>query len=159
MDLIFVALLWFACVSAGVMAGIYFTFSVFVMRSLAELGDEAGARAMQSINRVILKSAFLPLFSLSTLASAALVVLALLGLAGPGAGPTLAGGATYVIGMFAVTAFGNVPLNNRLDAADPAAEDGKAVWRDYLTRWTWLNHVRTLACTAAMVLLVMGICM
>ena len=57
MDLIILALVWFSAVSAGIMAGVYFTFSTFAMRSFAELGDEAGARAMQSINRVILRSA------------------------------------------------------------------------------------------------------
>ena len=147
------ALTWFALLSAGIMAGIYFTFSIFAMRSFAELGEEAGARAMQSINRVIVKTAFLPLFFLSTLACAALVVLGLLGHAGP---LVIAGGAAYVLGMFAVTLAGNVPLNNRLDAADPASEAGKALWRDYLLRWTRLNHIRTVASTAAMALLVAG---
>lgn len=156
MDLIVSALVWFSLVSAGIMAGVYFTFSVFAMRAFAELGDEAGARAMQSINRVILKSAFLPLFFLSTVASGVLVVLGLLGHAGPGAGAIVAGGAVYVLGMFGVTAFGNVPMNNRLDAVDAATPEGQAVWHAYLTRWTRLNHVRTVACAVAMVLLAVG---
>jgi len=151
-------LLWFSAVSAGIMAGVYFTFSVFVMRSLAELGDEAGARAMQSINRIILRSAFLPLFFLSTAASAALVILALLGLVGSGATAVTAGAATYILGMFIVTAAGNVPLNNRLDAANPASQEGQAMWREYLRLWTPLNHVRTAACTVSMVLFAVGIC-
>ncbi|WP_340588879.1 DUF1772 domain-containing protein [Erythrobacter alti] len=157
MQLAITLLIWFAALSAGVMAGVYFTFSVFVMRSLAHLGDEAGARAMQEINRVILRSAFLPLFIASSLACAALVVLGLTGLAGPEAWAVIAGGAIYVVGMFAVTAAGNVPLNNRLDAVDPASDEGKAVWRDYLVRWTRLNHVRTVACVVAMGLLVVGL--
>ena len=147
-------LLWFAAVSAGVMAGIYFTFSAFAMRSFAALGEEHGARAMQSINRVILQSSFLPLFMLSSLVCAALVGLALMGLAGPARVEVLAGGALYVIGMFVVTAAGNVPLNNRLDAADPSSAEGRAVWADYLLRWTRLNHVRTIACTFSCILLV-----
>jgi uncharacterized membrane protein len=121
MDLILSALVWFSLVSAGIMAGVYFTFSVFAMRSFAELGDEAGARAMQSINRVIVRSAFLPLFFFSTLDSGALVALGLLGHAGPDAGAIVAGGAVYVIGMFGVTVVGNVPMNDRLDAADAAS--------------------------------------
>jgi len=148
-------LVWFAAISAGVMAGIYFTFSVFGMRALGELPDEEGARAMQSINRVILKSAFLPLFFVSTLVCAGLVIAGLIGLPGPAsAAPAMAGGAIYVIGMFGVTAAGNVPLNNRLDAANPRTAEGAAIWQDYLIRWTRLNHVRTLACTAASALLI-----
>lgn len=157
MNLIICALLWFTCVAAGLMAGIYFAFSVFGMRALAELGDEAGARAMQSFNRVILKSGFLPLFLLSGISSAALAVIALLRLDQPGAAYMLAGSLTYFIGMSMVTMIGNVPLNNRLDAADAATAEGQAVWRDYLLRWTRLNHVRTVACVVAMVLLVLAI--
>jgi len=154
MSVVVEGLLWIAAVSAGVMAAVYFTFSGFAMRAFAALGDEAGARAMQSINRVIVQSTFLPLFFLSTLVCAALVVLALMGMAGDARLEVLAGGAIYVLGMFVVTVAGNVPLNNKLDAADPATMDGRAVWTDYLRRWTRLNHVRTLACTLSCVLLV-----
>lgn len=152
MDMIIEALLWIGLVSAGLMAGIYFTFSVFVMRSLAELGDAPGASAMQSINRVIVQTAFLPIFFVSTLACAILVVLAWLGYGGLPATATIAGGLVYFLGMFGVTVVGNVPLNNRLDAVDPASKEGQAMWREYLARWTRLNHVRTLSCTVALVL-------
>lgn len=156
MELLFEGLLWFAALSAGIMAGVYFTFSVFAMRSFAELGDEPGARAMQAINRVIQRSAFLPLFFLSTLACAVLAGMGLAGMGGAERGAVIAGGALYVVGMFVVTVAGNVPLNNRLDRADPASEEGRAAWRDYLVRWTRLNHIRTLACIASMALLVAG---
>lgn len=154
METLATCLIWFSAISAGIMAGVYFTFSVFAMRSFAELGDEAGARAMQSINRVIQQSAFLPLFFLSTLTCAALVVLGVLGMAGERPEMAIAGGAVYGVGMFVVTVVGNVPLNNKLDAADPASEEGKVVWAEYLTRWTRLNHVRTFACTLSMALLI-----
>ncbi len=157
MDLITSALTWFALVSAGIMAGVYFTFSVFAMRAFAMLGDEAGARAMQSINRVILQSAFLPLFFLSSLACLALIVLALVGLAGPQGTMLAAGGAAYVLGMTGVTAAANVPLNNRLEAVDAAIPEGQAVWRDYQARWTRYNHVRTVACVAALVLFALAL--
>ncbi|MDG2005166.1 MAG: DUF1772 domain-containing protein [Novosphingobium sp.] len=157
MEQIIIVLLWFSALSAGIMAGVYFTFSAFGMRSFAELGDEAGARAMQSINRVIVRSAFLPLFFLSTVASGVLVILGLLGFADAKTNAAVAGGLTYMIGMFGVTALGNVPLNNRLDVADPATDEGRALWRDYLLRWPRLNHVRTIACLVAMGLFVMAI--
>ncbi|MEL7319718.1 MAG: anthrone oxygenase family protein, partial [Pseudomonadota bacterium] len=63
----------------------------------------------------------------------------------------------YVIGMFGVTLVGNVPLNNRLDAVDPASQEGAAMWREYLARWTPLNHARTVACTVSMALLVLSL--
>lgn len=155
MATLILVLLWFSAVSAGIMAGVYFTFSTFAMRSFAELGDAAGARAMQSINDVIQRSLFLPLFFASSLSCAALAVLGSLGFGGDDALIMAAGGAVYVIGMFVVTVAFNVPLNNRLDAADADTSEGARVWREYLSRWTPFNHIRTLACTLAMVLFVL----
>lgn len=145
-------LLWFMILSAAIMAGIYFTFSVFGIRAFASLGDAEGARAMQAINRVIVRTAFLPLFFASSAGSAALVILGLIGHGEPA--PLIAGGLTYLLGMFGVTVAGNVPLNNRLDAVDADSAEGQAVWRDYRRRWTRLNHVRTLASLAALILFI-----
>ncbi|MEO1331251.1 MAG: hypothetical protein AAFW46_16495, partial [Pseudomonadota bacterium] len=75
--------LWASALGAGVMAGVYFTFSVFAMRAFAELPPADGAAAMRAINRVILRSAFLPLFFATTILSAALTVWALLHLGDP----------------------------------------------------------------------------
>ena len=55
------ALLWFAALGCALLGGVYFAFSAFVMRSLRDAGH-AGTVAMNSINRVILRSAFMPLF-------------------------------------------------------------------------------------------------
>ncbi|GAB5486514.1 MAG: hypothetical protein Pars2KO_00840 [Parasphingorhabdus sp.] len=55
-------LLWFSAISVGIMAGVCFTFSVFVMRSLDAFEKPAGMIAMQSINRIIQRSLFLSLF-------------------------------------------------------------------------------------------------
>ena len=147
-------LLWFTILSVGVMAGVYFTFSAFVMRSLDAIGRPAGMLAMQSINRVIVRSVFLPLFFGSTLAAAVLAVMALLDMAQAGAMWLLAGSATYVIGMFVVTVVGNVPLNNALEAASADSEEGEAMWQRYMSRWVAWNHVRTAACTLSLGFLV-----
>ena len=60
----------------------------------------------------------------------------------------IAGAAAYLLGSIGVTMVWNVPLNNRIDRADPAA-DNAALWALYLERWTRWNHVRTLASLAA----------
>ena len=157
METLLAILLWFAALSAGIMAGVYFTFSIFAMRALEQIGPESGMRAMQAINDVIVRSLFLPLFALSSLAC---LILAVAGAARwqTDYGPAMSlGGAAYVIGMFAVTAARNVPLNNRLAAADPASDTGQTVWIDYLARWTRWNHVRTAACTISLALLIVAI--
>lgn len=154
MNLIVAISLWFSIAAAGIMAGVYFAFSAFIMRALAALEGHVGAEAMRSVNRVILRSSFLPLFMASTLAALVLVAIGLLRYGQPGALEMALGGAVYAIGMFGVTMIGNVPLNNRLEACDPAGLEGRSVWQDYLRRWTFFNHIRTAACLAALILFV-----
>ena len=148
------ATLWFTAVTVGLMAGLYYTFSAVVMRSLDAIDAPAGMLAMQSINRVIVKTSFLPLFFASTIASVALVVLAGFDLAAPGAVAMASGGALYAIGMFVVTLVGNVPLNNRLEATAADGPQGAEMWALYMRKWVAWNHVRTLACTGTLILLI-----
>ena len=51
-------LLWFSAIGCGLIAGIYFAFSTFVMTSLARLGPAAGFATMNAINVEIVKSLF-----------------------------------------------------------------------------------------------------
>ena len=150
-------MLWFAVIAVGLMAGVYFTFSSFVMRSLDTIEKPLGMIAMQEINRVILRSVFLPIFFASSAVCAVLAVIAIVG--GPSTGSTamFAGSAIYVAGMFVVTVVRNVPLNNALEATAARGPDGEAMWRRYMQRWTVWNHVRTLSCMAAMALLVLAL--
>ena len=157
MEFVIDGLLWFTAISVGIMAGVYFTFSAFVMRSLDAIDAPAGMLAMQSINRIIVKSIFLPIFFGSSLTAAALVVLSQVDRSAEGALWALTGSGLYFLGMFIVTIVGNVPLNNRLEATDAAGPDGAAMWDIYLAKWTAWNHVRTIACTASLALLIMAI--
>lgn len=148
------AALWTIAVGFALMGGVYFTFSSFVMKSLQSLPAAAGIAAMQSINRVILTSAFMPLFCATSLAALALVAWGSLHWSDPGANLLVAGGLLYFTGMFVCTAAFNVPLNNALDAVDPTSSAGAAVWSEYVVAWTRWNHLRTAACLAACYLLI-----
>lgn len=154
MEIVIVALLWFATVSVGIMAGIYFAFSVFVMQSLDALDRPAGMMAMQSINRIIQKSLFLPLFFLSSLACLLIAVMGVMQWGGPGVWQMITGGMLYVIGMLIVTIVGNVPLNNALEATAVDGPEAETMWRHYMRRWLPWNHVRTVSCTASLILLI-----
>lgn len=147
-------ILWCTTVAMAIMAGVYFCFSAFVMRSLDALGTQGGMSAMQSINRIILKSAFLPLFFGSTLSAIALAIVAASNLLVPGNAAMLAGTLVYVAGMFVVTVSANVPLNNLLEATDPAGPEGERIWDNYMRRWVPWNHVRTVSCTSSTILLI-----
>lgn len=151
------ALLWFSIVACGLLAGLYFTFSAFAMTAFALIGVSAGVAAMNSINRVIQRSLFMPLFVGSSLSSLALAIIGALNWNKPGACATLAGGVIYFVGMFVVTMIFNVPRNNALDASDPASAEGQTLWARYLKEWTGWNHIRTLASTAALILFVIAL--
>ena len=55
-------LLWFSAVGCGLLAGVYFAFSTFIMSALARTGPAQGIAAMNVINVEIVKSLFLPFF-------------------------------------------------------------------------------------------------
>jgi uncharacterized membrane protein len=63
---------------------------------------------------------------------------------------------TYIVGMFFVTAFGNVPLNNKLKESEDNESTLISVWSQYLQQWTQLNHLRTVSCIVSCALLVIA---
>src|SRR4030088_1269658 len=149
-------LLWFSAIGCGLMAGVYFAFSTFVMTSLARLGP-AAATMMNAFIADIGTSLFMPVFLLTTLMSAALAVMAMFRWGQSGSGAVGVGGVLYVLGMFVVTMVFNQPLNEALAAADPASTEGAALWARYVSEWTFWNHVRTIASLAAFALYIAAI--
>lgn len=144
-------------VAYGLVAGVFLTFSDFVMRSLSAVTPANGITAMQAINRKVYGSVFLALFIGLAAVSIALAVGAVVLAIGPARPWIAAGGATYLVGVFLVTVVFNVPMNKRLDAMDPASESAVTYWTEYLTTWTRWNHVRTAASTGATLLLIVGV--
>jgi len=147
-------LLWFSAIGCGLMAGVYFAFSTFIMTALGRLDQAAGIAAMNAINVDIVRSLFMPLFLGTTMAGAALVVMGALRFGEPGAVSMIAGGGLYVGGMFVVTVAFNVPLNNALAAVQPSAPEAGVAWAAYLKDWVLWNHVRTVASVAASALFI-----
>ena len=151
------ALVLASAVGSGLMAGVFFTFSTFVMRALARQPAAHGIAAMQSINVTVLNPWFLGIF-FGTAASCGVLALDSLVLRPvPGAWLLLAGSGLYVLGTFLVTMVCNVPWNNRLAVADAASAAGHALWARYVSRWTAWNHVRTVAALAALVVFLLAI--
>lgn len=157
MQAIITVLLWFALLSCGLLAGLYFAFSAFIMTALGEIDRPAGISAMNAINRVILRSTFMPLFLGSTMASIALAIIGLLSGTIAGGAAMVTGGVLYSLGMTGVTMIFNVPLNNMLIRAETNADGSAQDWKHYLRRWTLWNHVRTLASTGAMMMFALAL--
>jgi uncharacterized membrane protein len=100
---------------------------------------------MIGLNRTVYKSIFMVLFMGLVLGSIALALWAYWQLDGAALSLVVTGTLSYLVGVLAVTGFGNVPMNNRLDATSERSGDMAIYWTDYAKRWTWLNHIRTAA--------------
>jgi uncharacterized membrane protein len=146
-----------AAVSSAVLAGVLFAFSTSVMPALARRPPAEGMAAMQEMNRTILNPVFGLLFGGSALLCLVVAVSAPFTDDQDGAGWRLAGGALYVVGVFIETMVVNVPLNDRLDAANASTAEGQSVWADFLVRWTRWNNVRTLLGVVAATFLVVSL--
>lgn len=156
MQTLITILIWFCALGCALLGGIYFAFSAFIMTALREAGA-GGIASMNAINRVILRSWFMPFFLGTTLSSAALVVVGVMDLHEPRAPYLVGGGLLYVIGMFIVTLVCNVPLNDALANVTTESRTGNAIWNDYLRRWTRWNHVRTASCMGAAALFILAL--
>ena len=157
MSLIITSLLWFSAISCGLIAGVCFAFSTFIMSALGRIDHVAGISAMNAINVDIVQSLFIVLMLGTTVASAALAGIAIFRWSEPGAVPMFIGGALFFTGMFVSTMIFNVPLNDALAAVDPASTEGAALWARYVSDWTFWNHVRTIASTASFALFILSI--
>lgn len=146
-----------ALLGSGLVAGIFFAFSSFVMRALLRRPPAEGRAAMQAINVAVLNRSFLGAFVATALVSLALVVLAALRWDRAESLWYAVGGALYVGGTFLVTGLGNVPLNDALARVEPEHEGADEAWLSYASRWTQLNHVRTAAALLACLCFALGL--
>lgn len=151
-DLLFTLKL-FTALGCGLVGGIFFAFSNFVMKSLGKIQPSQGIAAMQSINIMAIN----PLFMLALFGTAvlciALAVMTLFKWHQPGSAYVLIGCVLYVCGTALVTIIFNVPLNDALARVAPDSTEGANVWTNYLSSWTTWNHVRTIAALAAAALI------
>jgi uncharacterized membrane protein len=151
------ALTLFSALGCGLIAGVFFAFSAFVMNALARLPPAQGIAAMQSINVVVINPLFLGPFFGTAVTCALLAVASLLSWPEPGALFLLVGSTLYLVGTVLVTIAFNVPLNDALAAVEPASAEGVSLWHRYLARWTTWNHVRTAASLIAAAALMMAL--
>ncbi|QJW37147.1 DUF1772 domain-containing protein [Cellulosimicrobium protaetiae] len=153
---VFTVLVVAGAVATGLAGGVLFAFSTFVMGGLRRLPAVEGATAMVAINKDAVRPPLMLLLAASVLVPAAAAVVGLVG-GTSGAGWALAGAVVAVVGILGVTAVGNVPLNDRLDAAAPRHDDLAATWTAFLPRWLAWNHVRTVAGAVATALLALAL--
>ncbi len=132
-------------VFTGLIGGVFFAFSTFIMRALADLPPPQGIAAMQRINVTVINPWFLGTFLGAVPLLAATAFLAHRTDA-PHALVWLAFAfVVYAFGCVGVTMARNVPRNDRLAALDAASSEAAGYWPVYLKEWVFWNHVRTVA--------------
>ena len=145
-------LIFAAAIGCGLVAGIFFAFSSFVMAALGRLPSDHGIAAMNEINVTVIN----PLFFLAFFGTAALCLAASAGSAlrwTTSSGTlVLLASVIYLAGCIGVTMFRNVPLNNALAAVTLGTPEAAALWTRYLSEWTFWNTVRTVAPVVSAVL-------
>ena len=143
-----------AAVGSGLVAGIFYAFSSFVMGALGRLPAAHGIEAMQAINLVVINRSFILAFFGTAILCCGLLVATYMRWSDGSSKLLLLGSLLYLIGTIAVTMVFNVPLNNALAAVRPETPQAASVWAHYLERWTMWNTVRTVAPTASMILFI-----
>lgn len=143
------ALKLFSALGCGLIAGVFFAFSTFVMSALGRLQPKEGIAAMQSINITVINPWFMAAFLGTAAACIFLAISSLLKWHQPGAAYLLLGSLLYLVGTVGVTIVFNVPLNDALATVKPDSPDGVNLWASYLTNWTNWNHIRAAAALAA----------
>ena len=156
-DDLLLAVRFSAAIGCGLMTGLFFAFSVSVMKALGRIPAAYGLSAMQSINIVIVNPVFLVVFLGTAVLSAVVLITSMLRPAEPGATYFIVGGVLYLAGVILVTGVCNVPMNNAIAPLEVTAPDSARRWQDYVTRWTQWNHVRTVAALAASVAMTAGL--
>ena len=145
----------------ALIAGLFYSYAVSVNPGLGRLSDSEYLRSMQSINRAILN----PMFFASFMGS--LIMLPLSTWMSYRTGGydltfylVLIATVLYVVGVFGVTIFGNVPLNEALDRFDiqkATADEIKSRRMMFEIPWNRLNLIRTLANLLSLIILLAAI--
>lgn len=142
-------------VLTALIAGLFYAYSCSVVLGLGKLSDLEYLKAMQSINREILN----PVFFISFMGTAVLLPVSTFLFRGqnPAFIFLLIASIAYLVGVFGVTVFGNVPLNDMLDQFDinnSANDLIRQMRENFENKWNFLNNIRTVFSVISIVLVV-----
>ncbi|MEO1377515.1 MAG: anthrone oxygenase family protein [Cyanobacteria bacterium J06635_10] len=150
-------LMLITAIGSGVSGGIFYAFSTFVIKALAQQPPAQGIATMQSINITVINPWFMMVFLGTGVACILITIFLLRQWHQPGTIYWLAGSLLYLIGTIGVTIAFNIPLNDALAAIAPNSVQGARLWARFLTDWTFWNHVRTAAAILAAIILTISL--
>jgi len=146
-----ISLTFLLVIGCGLVAGIFFAFTNFIMAALRNISAEQGISAMQAINITVINRWFISVFLGTGLGCLVLTILILMGHDGPHDLYLLMGSVVYLLGSILVTKVFNIPLNDSLASVGANSTQGSKTWARYLSTWTRWNNVRTASSFAAMI--------
>ena len=147
----------FSALGCGLIAGVFFAFSAFVMPALARVPPAQGIAAMRSINVAALRWPFMAAFFGTAASCALLAVGSLFWRQDHFDSYLFIGGVIYLVGTVLVTVLFNVPRNEKLIDVRSDSVEGTELWSRYVAEWTAWNHVRALASLLAAALLTIAL--
>ncbi|MFD2472315.1 anthrone oxygenase family protein [Amycolatopsis silviterrae] len=133
-----------AVVAAGLIAGLFYAWTVSVMPGLARADDHTFVTAMREMNVAIVNGWFMLSFLGAPLLSIAAVVLHLTSGAQGGL-PWLVAGAVLLVAMLVITGAVNVPMNNALDKGTASVAELRARFEKPWVRWNTARTVLSVA--------------
>src|SRR5690606_17771767 len=116
-----------SALGGGLIAGVFFAFSTFVIRALGRLPAAQGVAAMQSINIVVINRWFMGAFFGTALLCIGAAIAAVTA-NHPAMSWIIAGALSYIIGSIGVTVVFNVPRNEALGRHAPESAEAAALW-------------------------------
>ena len=146
-------------VCVGLMAGLFYSYSCSVVTGLGKLSNTEYLLAMQSINRAIQNPVFFVGFFGSLILLPVCTYMNYIAPASTHFRLLLGATVIYIIGAFAVTVFGNIPLNNTLDKFDLINQSKEAIALQrnlFESRWNNLNIIRMISSLISFILLVIA---
>ena len=147
-------------ITTALIAGLFYAYCCSVNIGLGRLADKEYIGAMQAINAAILN----PLFFVSFMGTLVLLPLsAYLTYRDQFLSPQflllLSAGVLYLTGVFGITAFGNVPLNEALANFDLSSATDKAIAGQRIkfeSPWVLLHNIRTFVSVVCLVLVIIA---
>lgn len=140
-----IVLILFAAIGSGVVAGIFFAFSSFVMPALARVDPRSGIEVMNAINVTVYNRGFMFVFMGTAAACLLLAPASYLWWDRLDGKLLLFAALTFLtLSVFVTLAF-NVPLNDALSVTDDGSHQQAELWGRVLDEWPFWNHARTLA--------------
>lgn len=144
-----------ATLLTGLTAGLCFTWNNAVTPGIGQLVDLGYLRSFQEMNRAIINPVFMIVFFGPFFLHIANIFLFKTS-SGTLLWMVMVSAALYIIGLVAVTIFGNVPLNELLDKTDlmqASAEELKLLRNKFEVKWNRFHLIRTVSTVLSFILL------